>query len=282
MNTTELRVNHEDRVLRSSISLKTYFECQWAVSLDLLTEAPPLSGALRFAVPFSGRLQKHGLWGVEASRELIPAETNELQLTFDTIIGGVFELKTRFESGVEIEAALDRLREDTPPNILPFRRRLKTSAGFDRITDKRWIFRSDCLIESNDPAEIRKMAFELHSHSNRYAFLNFDDINLADRTRVTSLMALGAVTLFISDVSELPENIQTALLILCTQPAIDRPLIMAGTGLTYADLRDLEFLNPTLIQQLSQVYIKLTRPVSSYRDEGLIHYFLDSLSESPS
>jgi hypothetical protein len=32
---------------------------------------------------------------------------------------------------------------------------------------------------------------------------------------------------------------------------------------------------------LSRAYIKLTRPFAEYKEQGLIHYFLDSLSENP-
>ena len=33
--------------------------------------------------------------------------------------------------------------------------------------------------------------------------------------------------------------------------------------------------------KLSRAYIKLTRPFREYKDQGLIHYFLDSLSQNP-
>lgn len=269
-----------DRLEKSIGSLKTYFECRWAVQLEPLLSEPELISETILELPEPVR--EIGTWGYRMSRIPTPTERDELFTTFDAIIGGLLDLRRRYDISLHKQLQLERIQDELPSNLVPFRRRLKTTSGFERITDKRWVFRSDCLIESQDIHEIRKMAFELHSHSSRYAFLNFEDINASDRTHVSSLMNLREVTLFVGDISEISKSEQTALLVIGSQPTEDRPLIMAGTNLPYGDLRDLEFVNMELTEILARVYIKLTRPVSSYRNEGLIHYFLDSLSESPS
>ena len=68
---------------------------------------------------------------------------------------------------------------------------------------------------------------------------------------------------------------------LVLQDTLSRPLVMAGTTVSYSELLTAENIDRDLLTQLARAYIKLTRPFSEYKQQGLIHYFLDTLSSSP-
>lgn len=165
---------------------------------------------------------------------------------------------------------------DTPSNVIPFRRPPRPSDG--RKSDPRWMLRLDCLIESPHDSEIHKMALELHSHSHRIAFLDIRDLDANTRRSAEVLMGLGAITLFVPNILALGAEEQTALHRLALMETLHRPLLMVGTLQPYSELRGEPGANSELVGLLARAYIKLTRPFHEYRDQGLIHYFLDSLS----
>lgn len=65
------------------------------------------------------------------------------------------------------------------------------------------------------------------------------------------------------------------------EESLTRPIVMAGTTLNYADLLAHKGIDIDLIAHLARAYIKLSRPFSEYKQQGLIHYFLDTLSSNP-
>jgi hypothetical protein len=152
---------------------------------------------------------------------------------------------------------------------------------YAKIRDTRWILKQDCLIESSNLSDIHKMAVELHEHSQRYAFMHYSDLDKETRLNLSELISLGSISLFIPNILLLSKEEQEVLRQLATVDTEDRRLMMSGASVTYSDLRTEPSIDVEFLLLLSRAYIKLTRPFSEYKDQGLIHYFLDSLAQSP-
>ena len=213
----------------------------------------------------------------ESRRESLSHEKAE---TVDMAIDSLMESVQALEHERDRLERLAQMPAELPQNVIPIRR-AGTRPAFSQVNDKRWIIKLDCLIESKYVSEVHKMAMELHSHSMRYAFLEYRDLDKETRHSLPALLKLGAITLFIPSVLDLTLKEQEVLLSLMQENSVQRPLLMVGTEQTYSELRTQPGINIEFIAMLSRAYIKLSKPFREYKDQGLIHYFLDSLSESP-
>lgn len=193
------------------------------------------------------------------------------------------EMESKRDSLSRLESRVSLVQEEVPSNVIPLRRppTVRRPNAFTDVNDKRWILRLDCLIESAHISEIHKMAMELHSHSRRYAFIELRDIDKRSRTSLPDLLAMGAISLFVPSILDLTAAEQETLRQLMDVESLQRPLLMVGSTLPFSQLRTEAGINIEFLSLLSRAYIKLTRPFTEYKEQGLIHYFLDSLSESP-
>ena len=144
--------------------------------------------------------------------------------------------------------------------------------------ERRWSLKIPCLIEADSHGELFRMAFELHLKSSHSIFLSWRDIDLDSRQKPQVLLELTGCTIFIPDITDLPVGEQQTLLQVLQSTNGEKPHFMAGTYVPYADLQKISTLDKQLLETISQAYLKLTKPVAQYRREGLIRYFLESLS----
>jgi len=199
------------------------------------------------------------------------------------LISTAGDLETSRDHSERLEQQMAVIQEELPSNVISIRRRQEVKASvYSAVNDKRWILRLDCLIESRYISEIHKMAMELHSHSRRYAFVEFRDLDNDARCSLPDLLALGAISLFVPDILALTAREQETLCQLMDVESLQRPLLMVGSLLPFSALRGEPGVNMDFLGKLSRAYIKLSKPFAEYKEQGLIHYFLDSLSESPS
>lgn len=266
----------QGRMLKSARAVMAYFEHKMQTSLELLTEAPEHIG--EGDVQFSLAMSQYGLWGVRSSQPLQTEEHLEIFKTFSAVLGGIETMEQRREDMTRLNAKLAQTVEEIPSNVIPLRR---PSARAPEVPDRRWVLRLDCLIESKYLSEIHKMAMELHAHSGRYAFVEYRDLDAEQRLQLPELLSLGAITLFVSDLTNLSPAEQEVLLQLVQTETVQRPLVMAGALMPFADMRGEPGVNLELLTLLARAYIKLSRPFREYKEQGLIHYFLDCLSDNP-
>ncbi len=269
-----------NRIMRSARVLKAYFENKLKMTLELLTEAP--AGPLDEGVQFDMQLSSWGIWGVRSSAPLTEKTQSDISSSFHSLVGAMKNLEDRRETLARLHDKLEASLEELPANVIPMRRPFAPKMmGFSSVKDKRWILKLDCLIESPDVSEIHKMAFELHSQSQRYAFIEYRDLERTCRLNLSELLELGAISLFIPSIMELTHSEQEVLRQLMELDTLQRPLLMVGASMPYSDLRSEPAIHLEFLVLLSRAYIKLTRPFNEYKDKGLIHYFLDSLSQNP-
>lgn len=275
---------NSNRVIRSARVLKAFFEHKFQLSLELLLEAPvnELVDGMQFDLQIGG----WGIWGLRSSAPLNEKTQSEISAAFHGLLGGVDDLEKRRYELALLESKYQTVIADLPSNVIPLRRPKTLVAErpsvFFSARDRRWVLKQDCLIESANVADIHKMALELHSHSQRYAFLDYHDLDKTVRMNLSELKQLGEVSLFIPNILQLDKAEQEVLRQLLNSDSENRPLLMAGACMTYSELRTEPAIDLPFLLLLSRAYIKLTKPFSDYKEQGLIHYFLDSLAQSPS
>lgn len=268
------------RIMRSAKLLSAFFEHKLQTQLELLTEAPaePVIEGMQFDL----RLASIGIWGIRSGIPLGEKLQSEISATFHGLLGAMDDMEVARDALIRLEDRLQAAMSDLPSNVIPLRR--PTGApfkGISSVRDKRWILRLDCLIESPDPEDIHKMALELHSQSQRVGFLEYSSLDRTTRLNLSELLQLGSVTLFVPNILDLFLDEQRVLVDLVQQNSTFRPLLMVGAPIPYSDLRSEPQINLDLLALLSRAYIKLSRPFAEYKEQGLIHYFLDSLSQNP-
>jgi hypothetical protein len=234
-------------------------------------------------IPFSRPASEYGIWGLRSTKELNPEQRLEITDMCASILGGLENLERKRNALEDMQMKMERLLEgESVSNVIAFQRRSPTlKSSLSLANDKRYSLRLDCLIEGKSVDEIHRMATELHSQSQRRIFLDYRELSELHRTSLTHLLSLGPIHLFIPTVHDLSPLEQEMLRHMTREDSLTRPLVMAGTILGYADLLSCKGIDAELVSHLARAYIKLTRPFSEYKQQGLIHYFLDTLSSSP-
>lgn len=266
-------------------ALKAFLERKLRLSLDFLADADDASSTTGpEALHFASELSQYGLYGVRSSKALTEDQRLEIQGTFESVLGDIVRMSKKAEDLSRREQMIELSERHNPSNVIPLRRSrlLSITSGASRAPSRSgWVLKQDCLIEAVSVSEILKMALELHSLASRCAFIEFANLNPEIRRNPQALAQLGEINLFIPNLVEVPLDEQRALTDLIAMNTLERPLLMAGTVVPYSDLRSEPRVHLDLLLLLSRVYIKLTRPFQEYKEQGLIHYFLDSLSENP-
>jgi hypothetical protein len=232
--------------------------------------------------PFLSSIQELKAHFDKKRSDLTPDAVVSIDEAIESLVESVRELHEQRDRLDRIGAGIEGIGQALPENVIPLRRpRLVVNPELAEQNSKRYILKLDCLIESRHISEIHKMAMELHSQSRRYAFLEYRDLDKATRQSLPALLNLGAITIFVPSILDLTMGEQGTLLSLVQQQSLNRPLLMVGSTQPFAELRGEAGVNLDLLAYLSRAYIKLSRPFSEYKDQGLIHYFLDTLSENP-
>lgn len=138
------------------------------------------------------------------------------------------------------------------------------------------------IIEGRNPDDIHKMAFELHYQSGRYAFLSIDDLDWNTLRTPADINNLGAMTMFVPDLNNLPMAIQEILLEYMRAPRTkDSPQIIAGTCLPVAELKKSPRMKTGLLEALLVGYVCVTEPFANYRNTDWVEFFFESLTQRP-
>lgn len=269
------------RLLTSARILKAYYESKLQMDVELLTEAPV--PVLDHDVSFVPSVTGYGLWGLRPSKPITSEIQAEIAQMCEAILGGMEELELKRDALEKLQQHMERaLNGEMPSNVINLNRRQINRPSRNQDSGRIVMLKSDCLIEAKDQDEIRKMAMEIHSQSSRVAFVDFYDLDVRIRQSLSQLISLGPITLYVADILKLSLYEQEILRHLMNHPPLQRPLLMVGSVIPYSELRVQPEIDEEFLTLLARAYIKLTRPFSEYKEQGLIHYFLDSLSSDPS
>ncbi len=276
-------IQEQNRLLKSVRIIKAFYESKLESPLELLDQPPvPVTDG---DLAFSGVVTSYGLWGFRSAKPLTAELRREMSEMCESLLGGLEALETQRQELERMQLHLEQaLNGTTPDNVISLRRRIPlgvSSPRFGFTSNRRFSLKRDCLIEGPNVDEIRKMANELYAQGTRVAFIEYHELQIHQRQSISQLLGFGSITLFVPNILELSLFEQEILRHVILQDTAQRPLLMVGSPFSYSDLRGDEHIDMDLLTLLAKTYVKLTRPFSEYKEQGLLHYFLDSLSESP-
>lgn len=135
------------------------------------------------------------------------------------------------------------------------------------------------LIQSSSAEDIFKMALEIHSQSQRYAFLSLNDLDPTALESVKKINGLGEITVFIPDIAGVTALQQAQLELYYSSPR-DKisAQFVAGSTLPIGELKKSNKVSSQLLSQLMIGYLCLTQPFAAYKRENMLEFFFDSLS----
>ena len=165
-----------------------------------------------------------------------------------------------------------------PTNVISLRKHLPNAFPLpDKKANNSLAF--PFLIEGPSPDEIFKMALEIHHHSSRYAFLSIEDIAASAFESIQSLCALGAVTIYISDLTKVPLATQSQILNYYNgERDKESPQFIAGTQTSILELSKHAGVLEGLLTVLRVGYLYMQQPFSFYKKQNILEFFYDSLT----
>lgn len=138
-------------------------------------------------------------------------------------------------------------------------------------------FNIPCLIESKSMKDIHKMALEVHEHSQRFAFLYYNQLDFNIRTSASELHKLGNVSLFVPNITYLKDEEIFALInFLKSSRTKESPQIIAGSSILIKDILHTKLLPKELIGLLNVAFLRMENSFEIYKKQGLVEYFFDS------
>ena len=157
--------------------------------------------------------------------------------------------------------------------------RKKITSGLTRPSlDQKWVLETPFLIESRFISDITRMALEIHARTQRFAFLYWHEIDPPYRQQTQSLLQMGACTLFVPEIANLPKEEQLGLwnLMETANPNF-HPLVLAGTAHSYKELLDNPDINQDFLKKVSRAHLRMEKPYKEYAKTGLFQFVMQGL-----
>ena len=134
------------------------------------------------------------------------------------------------------------------------------------------------LIETKKGFPLHRIAVEIHQLSNRWALVNLADLPKEVLDTREGLKDLGAISLFIPDLSKLSMEQQAKLAeYLATKPGLDMPHVIAG--LPTPEAEEIQVVLPLLLEQFCLSQLQWTDKTPEEISRNFIHASLEHLLE---
>lgn len=215
--------------------------------------------------------------------ELSDRDRKMLDDTLDVVVPSLIKGYDDIESLMRLEERslyMDQRRADSSSvvDMQSFFRKKITSGVSRPSVDKKWALETHFLIESKFISDITRMALEIHARTQRFAFLYWHEIDPQYRQQTNSLLQMGACTLFVPEIRNLPKEEQLGLLNLMeiSKPN-HHPLVIAGTLHNYIDLLHTDELNQDFLKKVSRAHLRMEKPYKEYSKAGLFQFVMQGL-----
>jgi hypothetical protein len=194
----------------------------------------------------------------------------------------ILQLHKRYLELANLEKNIDLLVEgigESDSNVLSLEQFRREKSVEPSAPSKRQIyFAVPCFIEGSNEMDRHGMAFELHSASNRMAFVPFADIDLPVRISSEKISQLGPITIFLSSIEKLSTLERVALLDYCRGPRTAMtPHIITSSEKNYSDLVADKAVPMELLNALAVSIIRMTKAFDEYRGAGVVPFLYESL-----
>jgi hypothetical protein len=208
------------------------------------------------------------------------ADLDRLEEIFSLVIESTIESLLNLESLAPVEHGLQL--DKNPENVIRmdhYRESLQQDLQTTDPLPYRTCFNIPCFIEGPTASDILKMAIEIHDFSKRYAFLHFSELSSEARIHSSALSELGAVSIFIPEVSALePRETACILKYLENFRTVHGPQFIGGSLFSseYFQYGSLE--SQDLVKRLSVAHLRMKRKFSYYKKKGLLEFLFDGLT----
>ncbi len=213
-----------------------------------------------------------------------PADQKLCSEISDALSKEILALYERYSELLALEKNFAHLIDDlygAEPNVFSltrFRKLREAAKKIDTEPESKIYFAVSCFIDGKDAEECRKLAFEMHVVSHRMAFLPFTDLHEEVRSKPENLVDMGAITIFIPDVTELTVSEQKGLLeYFKGARSNETPHIMSASSISYAELLKSRVVSTELLEWLGLSVIQMNKPFRTYMNDGLIPFLYHSL-----
>jgi len=191
------------------------------------------------------------------------------------LISALESQSLHLEGLLKQEALLNHM-SNPDSNLIPLRARKQKEPRsltlFSKISDKRYLIQTPCLIEGQNHFERKKLGFEIHSRSHNHVFLCASSLS-EDWSQ--DLGELNSCSLFISEISDISKEKQASLLGHLKNKTA--PLILAASEFQFSELKNSIRVSKELLDEVMQAHFRLQRPVKEYLEMGFFKLFLESL-----
>ena len=198
------------------------------------------------------------------------------------VVSTVMEFTLQSSNHLEIINLLEhQLGQQNETNIIKMIRPNRTTNAF--LNTKNYSEdmgpNTPVLIEANSHDDILKMAVEIHERSQRYAFIQFDQLSDSARLNSSELHGMGRISLFIPDLVELT-SAETLTLIhfINTSTSSDCPQIIVGTLLRSEQLMQMDSIHKNLYTLLNTAVFRLQKPFGSFARNDLNQFFANTFT----
>ncbi|MEO0335129.1 MAG: hypothetical protein AAF202_01965 [Pseudomonadota bacterium] len=240
-----------------------------------------VDGELHFPIRFSGEIIGVVL-AREAHDELSTSQQKELNHLFSLMIEPTLKDVEQLEMVDSLHEHMAYAHDNE--NLVRFKEYSKQPTLNPTVitpeSKLRTRFHLPCVIDSTDADDARKLAFEIHQQSGRYAFLSIGELDESCFRSLEDLQIIGPVTIFIPELRSLTS----------TQVEFFNRYFKEGTRnadspqfvVNVSNLKSFKEMaddNQTqLLESLSVAVIKMDRPFAELKKVGLVNLFFSALS----
>ncbi len=234
-----------------------------------------------YPVNFAGAFQ--GLIEIHCSKKLSLVEINKVRNILSLCVKSASQY---FERTVLLQQLENHLKLQIAPkaskviDFSNFKKNRKIVSLHEDISTSDIIqAHPPIFIEGQDHQDIRKLALELHYFLKHKSFVNFVDI-ANNINHIEDILALQESTIYIDEIHRLSFTHKILLLDYFTEfHSEGYPLIISSSQQKYNMLIN-NSLNRTLLKFLSTYHVRLTKPFSEIKKNGLTT-FLTNLLRDP-
>lgn len=223
-----------------------------------------------------------GACRVRLERPLSHSEITQLHTTLQMTMGSVLASQQRLETIETLEKQLDKISstdlaetyfQNWPTESLPITIPVQSDSPEWNLP---------CLVLSSSADMARRVAFEIHNLSDRFAFISIHDIDLSSLENPKNIFELGRISLLIPEVTELNPTDQAGLLeYLASMPGREGPTILAMSTRNLGELKSASLVLPKLFDLLSRGLVVAPSYLKSYQTTEVAKSYIAALSSQP-
>ena len=250
------------------------------VLMNLIQKNFPLKMPDKMYFPVKVEDRMIGAIEILGTRQITLEKFERIKQTIDLVLTAKLQNSGELQMLKRLEAQLRQKLSPRAHNIVVLSdyRKVKSDNSQTIFPQaQRVAFNVPCLIRSSSAEDIPRMANEIHALSQRYAFLNIDDLDTR-KMIPESFQDMGPVNIFIPELADLSAAHQSLIMnYLRYHRRKTSPQIIAGSVHSNEDLTDKFGVSTELLTVLSTGHLEMREPFQKIREKGITQFFYQCL-----